>query len=159
MPSRCLHLHKNPKITHVKIVISKNCTNKKRSSPTNRMVQYCKCCYSYCSDARILFQQNSSLHGFISNMQKKETKTCQNPLIQFSPPSISNSYLKREMLRCCLTRMYYTNTKMLLFHILQSPLSGSCMSTSISPQKIWQPFFLGKKYKPLFSAWAIFYSV
>lgn len=74
MPSRCLHLCKTPKITHVKIVISTNYTNKKRSSPRNKMVQYCRWCYSYCSHARILFQYNSSLHGFISNMQKKGNK-------------------------------------------------------------------------------------
>lgn len=74
MPSRCLHLYKTTKVTHVKIVISKNDTKKKRSSPTNKMAQYCKWCYSYCSYARILFQQISSLHGCTSNMQKKKQK-------------------------------------------------------------------------------------
>lgn len=149
MPSRFLHLYKTTKITHVKIVISKNDTNKKRSSPTNNMVQYCKWCYSYCSHARILFHQNASLHGFTSNMQKKKQKLVKKPqVIKFFPPSISNSYLKTEMLCCSLTRMYHTNTKMLLFHILQSPLSGSLMSNSISPQKIWQLSLLGKNINP-----------
>lgn len=100
------------------------------------------------SQARILFQYNSSL--FISNMQKRKQKLVKKPqLIQFFfPPSISNSYLKTEMLCCSLTRMCSTNAKMLLSHTGECYLRKSNVKQHITIENMATIFFWGKNRNP-----------
>lgn len=116
------------------------------SSPT-KMFQYCKQCYSHCSHARILFQYNSSFQGLISTMQKKKKKTCKKPNSNKLFPSLLFTFRleNKNVVLFCDTRIYYTNTNiLLLFHILQSSLSERLMSNIKSLYKIWQPFFVKK---------------